>query len=30
VDKMGYVSVGQLLPWISLKYVALNNVVYSV
>jgi hypothetical protein len=30
VDKMEYVSVGHLLPWISPKYVALKNVVYSV
>jgi hypothetical protein len=28
VDKMGYGSVGHLLPWISPKYVALKNVVY--
>jgi hypothetical protein len=29
VDKMGYVSVGHLLPWIPPKCVALKNVVYS-
>jgi hypothetical protein len=29
VDKMGYVSVGHLLPWISPKYVVLKDVVYS-
>jgi hypothetical protein len=29
VDKMKYVSVGHLLPWILPKYVALKNVVYS-
>ena len=29
VDKMGYVSVGHFLHWISPKYVALKNVVYS-
>jgi hypothetical protein len=29
VDKIGYFSVGHLLPWISPKYVALENVVYS-
>jgi hypothetical protein len=27
--KMEYVFVGHLLPWISPKYVALKNVVYS-
>jgi hypothetical protein len=29
VDKMGYISVGHLLLWISPKYVAVKNVVYS-
>jgi hypothetical protein len=29
VDKIGYVSVGHLLPRISPKYVAIKKVVYS-
>jgi hypothetical protein len=29
VDKMGYGSVGHLLPWISPKYLALKKVFYS-
>jgi hypothetical protein len=29
VEKMGYVSVGHLLPWIFLKHMAFKNIVYS-
>jgi hypothetical protein len=28
-EKMGYVPVGHLLPWIFPKYMAFKNVVYS-
>jgi hypothetical protein len=29
VDKMGYISVGHLLPWNSPKYMAIENIVNS-
>jgi hypothetical protein len=29
VEKMGYVSVGHLLPWIFPKHMAFKNIVYS-